>query len=162
MKKNLNPVRSKEEAREKGRKGGIASGEVRREKKKMKEQIEMILSLPTKNTEAKEFIKSLGVKANEIDNQMVIVVEMISKAMKGDTKAFELIRDIIGESPNNEQKPSKEGSLIEKYRAMGDEELQEIVEKYEKINNEAYAEAIKEMATEDLKLLLKREEDKEE
>jgi hypothetical protein len=34
---NLNPVRSEEEARAKGRKGGIKSGEVRREKKRMSE-----------------------------------------------------------------------------------------------------------------------------
>jgi hypothetical protein len=32
---NLNPVKSKKEARERGRKGGIRSGEVKREKKLM-------------------------------------------------------------------------------------------------------------------------------
>ena len=42
--RNLNPVRSENEAREKGKKGGIASGEARRKKKTIRETLEMMLS----------------------------------------------------------------------------------------------------------------------
>ena len=46
--KNLKPLntRTKEEQREISKKGGIASGKSRREKKSMKVQLETIMSLP--------------------------------------------------------------------------------------------------------------------
>ena len=40
---NLQPVQSESEAREKGRNGGIASGEARRRKKTMREALEMLM-----------------------------------------------------------------------------------------------------------------------
>lgn len=41
---NLKPVRTKKEARERGRNGGIKSGEVRRERKTLKEELLLLLS----------------------------------------------------------------------------------------------------------------------
>jgi len=43
-KENLRPPKSTEEARERGRKGGIKSGEVRRERKALKEELLLLLS----------------------------------------------------------------------------------------------------------------------
>ena len=43
---NLNPVRSEDEARRKGRAGGIASGKARREKKMMRETLDILLPCP--------------------------------------------------------------------------------------------------------------------
>lgn len=76
-KDNLKPVRTKEEARERGKKGGIKSGEVRRERKTLKD--ELLLLLATGNTQNK------------------VSLALIKKALSGDTKAFEVIRDTIGE-----------------------------------------------------------------
>lgn len=76
-KDNLKPVRTKEEARERGKKGGIKSGEVRRERKTLKD--ELLLLLATGNTQNK------------------VSLALIEKALSGDTKAFEVIRDTIGE-----------------------------------------------------------------
>lgn len=78
---NLIPFseRSKEEARELGRKGGIASGEARRRKKSLKE--ELITLLENGNTQEK------------------ISLAIIQQALEGNTKAFEVIRDTIGEKP---------------------------------------------------------------
>ena len=42
-KENLRPVSSKEEARERGRKGGLASGEARRKRKTLKEELLLLL-----------------------------------------------------------------------------------------------------------------------
>lgn len=80
---NLKPVRSKEEARERGSKGGKKSGEARREKKLLKE--ELMLLLAQGNTQAK------------------ISLALIEEAIKGNVKAFEVIRDTIGEKPINKQ-----------------------------------------------------------
>ena len=52
---------SREEAKKNGSKGGKKSGEVRRQRKAMKEQMEMLLTLPVKNREQHGFIASLGI-----------------------------------------------------------------------------------------------------
>ena len=78
-KENLRPVSSKEEARERGRKGGLASGEARRKRKTLKEELLLMLS--------------------EGETQRSVTLALIEKAMSGDTKAFEVIRDTIGEKP---------------------------------------------------------------
>ncbi len=76
-KNNLKPVRSKKEARERGKKGGIKSGEVRRERKTLKDELLLLLSSG--------------------DTQNKVSLALIEKALSGDTKAFEVIRDTIGE-----------------------------------------------------------------
>ena len=85
-KNNLNPVRSTEEARERGKKGGIASGEARRKKKTIRETLEMMLS---------------GKMPDGATRQDAIVVALMEKALSGDVRAFEAIRDSIGEKPVN-------------------------------------------------------------
>lgn len=76
---NLRPFRSVEEAREMGRKGGIKSGEARREKKLFKEAIE----------------KQLG---QSIDS---MITSMIEQANKGNVQAITFLRDTIGEKPTD-------------------------------------------------------------
>ena len=76
---NLQPCSSKSEARKRGRKGGLASGEARRKRKTLKEELLLMLS--------------------EGETQKSVTLALIEKAMSGDTKAFEVIRDTIGEKP---------------------------------------------------------------
>ena len=78
---NLIPMneRSKDEVREIGKKGGIASGEARRRKKTLRE--ELIALLETNNNNEK------------------ISVAILQKALNGDIQAFTTIRDTIGEKP---------------------------------------------------------------
>lgn len=78
---NLKPLTT-DKAREIGRKGGIKSGETRRKRKTLRE--ELLALLATGN------------------NQNKMSLAMIEKALKGDTKAFEVIRDTIGEKPKEE------------------------------------------------------------
>ena len=51
---NLKPVRSKKEARERGKKGGIASVKARKKKKDLKERIEIAFDIMTKKRVAEE------------------------------------------------------------------------------------------------------------
>jgi len=106
-----NSERSPEEVRENGRKGGIASGKARRRKKLIKEQLELLLSLPLKDENAKMKLKQLGIDADNLDNQMAMIIAIWNKALKGDVQAFNSIRDTVGEKPkdvieniNNEQR----------------------------------------------------------
>ena len=113
MNNNLIPQseRTKEEQREIARKGGIASGKARWRKKLIKEQLELLLSLPLKDENAKRKLKQLGINADNLDNQMAMIISIWNKALKGDVQAFNSIRDTIGEKPrdvieniNNEQR----------------------------------------------------------
>lgn len=94
--KNLIPInkRTKNEQREYQSKGGKKSGEVRRQRKAMKEQMEMLLTLPFKQKKQLKFIKDLGIEDKNIDNQMALIVAMYGKALKGDVQAFNTIREI--------------------------------------------------------------------
>lgn len=78
---NLIPMneRTKEEQREIARKGGIASGESRRQRKTLKEELLLLLE--------------------KGDTQERVSLALIQEALKGNTKAFEVIRDSIGEKP---------------------------------------------------------------
>lgn len=96
--KNLIPFtsnQSREEAKKNGAKGGKKSGEVRRKRKAMKEQMEMLLSLPFKQSEALDFMKDLGIEEDNLDNQMALIVAMYGKALKGDVQAFNTIREVV-------------------------------------------------------------------
>lgn len=86
--------RTENEQREYARQGGQKSGEVRRQRKAMKEQMEMLLSLPFKQEKQLKFMKSLGIEEEEIDNQMALMVAMYAKALKGDVQAFNSIREV--------------------------------------------------------------------
>lgn len=98
---NLKPIRSKEEAREKGKKGGKKSGEVRRAKKTMRELLDYLLE--------KEITNKKGEKAT---TKEAILVAAIKKAIAGDIKALQFIRDTIGEMPVIKQEVENKGINI--------------------------------------------------
>lgn len=94
----VNSRRTREEHSKDSQKAGKKSGEVRRQRKAMKEQFEMLLTLPFKQVGQLEFIKELGLNEDEIDNQMALVVAMYGKALKGDVQAFNTIREVTQDS----------------------------------------------------------------
>ena len=79
--KNLKPqnTRTKKEQREIAKKGGIASGESRRKRKTLKEELLALL-------ETNDYNKKIS-------------LALIKEALLGNTKAFKTIRDTIGEKP---------------------------------------------------------------
>jgi len=108
-----NSKRTPEELREMARKGGIASGEARRRKKTLKEQFELLLSLPVKpngkiGKKIKDVADDLGIPVEELDNQMAMCINMFSNSMgKNPTQAFASIQATIGEKPVEEIKVTK-------------------------------------------------------
>lgn len=125
---NLIPMseRTKDEVREIARKGGVNSGKARREKKKMREQAEMLMSLPLKDKKAKEQLKKLGINVSEMDNQMAIIIAMWNKALRGDVSAASWIRDLIGEKPI--EKVEMSGEVNNPFKGLSTEELRELIE----------------------------------
>ena len=76
---NLKPVSSKKEARERGRKGGLASVESRRKRKSLKEELLLMLE--------------------DEELQQSVAIALIKQAQNGNVKAFGMLRDTIGEAP---------------------------------------------------------------
>ena len=92
------------EARIRGRKGGIASGKARREKKAFKETLETLLSMNMENGEGisvDDITSFKGIKGQNISVQEAILIAQVQKAMKGDTRAAEYVRDSIGQKPTD-------------------------------------------------------------
>lgn len=83
-----NISRTPEERQEIARKGGIASGEARRRRKSFSDVFETFLN--------GEYADKKGKMASGAE---VLGMKVIEKALKGDLKAFELIRDTVGEKP---------------------------------------------------------------
>ena len=102
---NLIPAnkRSKSEARANSRKGGIASGKARREKAEFKKLIEIAL-----NEEYKE----------GMTNAEALVLSMLTKALEGDTKAFEILRDTAGQKPIDKIEVGVADSVAEQLQAL--------------------------------------------
>lgn len=130
---NLKPFTS-EQSREKavinGRRGGIASGKSKREKKAMKDTLSDLLSMPLKSgkTASIEKIQSLAsVKGKNITVQDAIMIAMLQKAMAGNVKAAEYIRDTIGEKPKSDMSVEikKSEKLEDIFKQIGGEGLEE-------------------------------------
>lgn len=101
---NLKPQseRTKDEQREIARMGGIASGEARRRKRTFKEIAEALGSATMRSGEAFdiETIEKMGdLKDANLSLKEVMLWQQIQKAINGDTKAFEVVRDTLGEKP---------------------------------------------------------------
>ena len=65
--------------------------------------MELLLSLPVKDTKGKEILKKLGINNKNIDNQMLMIVAQYNKAIKGDTEAFKLFQNTLEPPSANEE-----------------------------------------------------------
>lgn len=80
-------VPTSDEAREIGRLGGIASGQARRERKRLRECLEEALALET------EF------DGQTMSNAEAIAASMVREARNGSVRAFVEVRNTVGEKP---------------------------------------------------------------
>lgn len=81
-------VPSSKEARENGKKGGVASGKARRKKANLKKAFETILQAEVASPNVKKQLEELGFEST---NEMALAMVMMQKAMKGNVRAFEQI-----------------------------------------------------------------------
>lgn len=84
-----NSQRTPKQRRENAQKAGIASGEARRKKRDLKLAMQALLEADVKDKRTGEIMS--GAEA--------IALAQYRKAMKGDAKAFELVRDTSGQKP---------------------------------------------------------------
>lgn len=80
--------RTTEEQREIARQGGKASAEARRKKRDLRLALEMLLE--------RDWTDKSG---NVISGTEAITAKLFEQAMKGNVKAFETLRDTVGQAP---------------------------------------------------------------
>lgn len=112
---NLIPFnqRSPEERRALAKAGAAASAEAKRKKKAMREQLELLLALPSKNKKELKRLQDMGVDPENIDNQMVLLTAMYTKACTGDFYAAQFIRDTVGEKPTDKHAVEVDTGLLD-------------------------------------------------
>jgi len=104
MGKNLKNLKtlSPKEARELGSKGGKASVKARAKKRKLKEIAQMFLNCKAPEKQKKKIIKKFPeLKDMDLTAGDLAIYEQLAKAVKGDSKAFEVVRDTAGEKPSD-------------------------------------------------------------
>lgn len=101
---NLKPVtqRTKAEAREIGRKGGIASGEARRKKNTIKSILKQWADSPITIEKYKKEAQKYGIETDE--GRSLLTLALIKQAMNGNQKYMDHVMSLLNEdSANNEQ-----------------------------------------------------------
>ena len=103
--KNLipNSERTPSELREITKKGGIKSGEVRRQKKTLSELAKMIAENPAP-TAAKKKLTKMGISDEDADNNACIVAAVYDKAIKGNMQAVDKWEQLVAVSKSDESK----------------------------------------------------------
>lgn len=94
---NLKPVQSKEEARERGRLGGIKSGIAKRAKKNLQQLAKTILETQVNDDKAKGFLHSFGLDEQDQNYQALMIAKLLNKALKEtDVKAIQTLTTLAG------------------------------------------------------------------
>ena len=123
-------VPTTEEAREIGRKGGLASVESRRRKKLFRETLSDLMLC---NAVPADICAALEAAGMPIDIQSAIHLAAARKAMLGDVEAMRYIRDTMGQKPTEQynlsvsDKPVRSMDLT----MVSDSELQALAERAE-------------------------------
>lgn len=91
---------TKEELRAQCKRGQQKRQETIARKKALKEQLSSLLALPVKDKNIRKELKALGIDANDLDNQMIMLVVMWQQVLKGRANcvpAFNSLINVLGE-----------------------------------------------------------------
>lgn len=120
---NLKPFtsdQSREEAVKNGRKGGEASGEARRDKKRWIALGERLLAAEVKNEDERKLLEEYGAQGEEATQEVAIVVNMIRMA-KTNPVAFEKLMKYLGryvEKTEADNTIKADAATLEEWKAM--------------------------------------------
>ncbi len=98
LKKFGDGSRSKETEKALQEKGGKNSGAVRRRKRSVKQLAIALLNMSADPDKAVE-MDAMKIPKDEQTNQMAVLVAVLKKALNGDVRAAEFLRDVSGENP---------------------------------------------------------------
>lgn len=104
---NLIPLnqRTPEEVKAITTKGAEASNRVQAKRKTFKEIFELLL-------------EDKAIDGSNLTNNELLALQMITEAHKGNTKAFELVRDTIGEKPTDKTENKTEVNISDEDKKL--------------------------------------------
>lgn len=142
---NLKPVRSKREARERGRNGGIKSGATRRRKAALRDTMNKLLTMKVEVEGLSDILRSDG---GESTYEEVIAMAMIQQASLGDVRAYQAIMKTVGQTDKSEADLEEQRSKVELNKARkeditGENENDEALDRLDQILKEVRDNAIK-------------------
>lgn len=119
-------MRTKEEQREIARKGGVKSGEIRREKKRFKELFLSLLEDDCKADKNKP-------KNERRTNKDLFAMRMMKQAIDGDLNSQKYIIEMIGEAPSKKvEVTGANGSPLIERKTLTKKEINEFLKDLEK------------------------------
>lgn len=95
--------RSGEEAARNGKKGGIASGYSRRQKKALSDYVKIIAESPASST-AKKKLAKMGIADEDANNMAVVATSLYKKAADGNIQAIEKWEQLTAASKDDDEK----------------------------------------------------------
>lgn len=120
---NLDKIRTTEEARKRGRNGGIKSGETRRRKRDAKSAAKLVLDLECGANVAKN-LKLMNISEEDFTNRVALMARLFAEGMSGNVTAMRTIIELAGELPYTEIE-NKRLNLEEK-KFMAEAERKEV------------------------------------
>ena len=143
--KDANSNRTPNERRELAVIAGKASGEARRRKATLRDTMNRLLTMQVDVPELSDILKADG---GESTYEEVIAMAMIQQAMMGNTKAYKVIMDTIGQTKKSEDDLEEQQSRSELNRAKkqaitGENETDEALDKLDQILKEVRDNAFK-------------------
>lgn len=110
---NKTKFKSGEEAAKNGKKGGIASGIAKRQKKTIAEIVKNMMNAELTDAEKQSMAKRYGVEiGEEATISSLMVAGQVKEAMKGNTKAFNALTEIAKEQEEREAKNEAEKAAL--------------------------------------------------
>ena len=88
---------SREEAVKNGKKGGIASGQARRQRKTLAQIGDMIGALDIKSEKNRAILRNAGITDEDMINDVGMMFRLNLKAQQGDPRAIELLSKLRGQ-----------------------------------------------------------------
>lgn len=117
---NLKPVRTKSEARERGRNGGIKSGESRRRTAALRDTMNRLLTMKVEIEGLSDVLRSDG---GDSTYEEVITMAMIQQAMLGDVKAYKAIMQVVGQTNKSDADLEEQRIRTDRAKRARDQEV---------------------------------------
>ena len=115
-------TRTERERKEIAKKGQIASTNKKRERKTMREMMQMLLSLPAVGEES-NVLDEVGVDNEDKNNKCMVAVGLMKRAMSGDPRAVEVLCGIAGEVFTIDKNEQEENEVKETIQRLGSLEV---------------------------------------
>ena len=102
---NLIPMseRTKEEARELGRKGGIESGRVRKQQADLKKRLKEIANMALREGKIDDITTLADAKSANLSVSDALLVKLVAMALNGNIKAMNTLMGMLGNDPTEAQ-----------------------------------------------------------